>query len=94
MRCFCIRRKGRPRGFRPLLGGCGGDLPRHPTPLPIFRSEPEGRLPPGHGKEYVRQKFRIEQRAVKGALRIIDVVAPAERVKAVFLPRMETPGEG
>ena len=45
-------------------------------------------LAAGHGKVHVRQNLGIEQRAVQRAVRIIHVVALAQRIQAVLLPRV------
>src|SRR5688572_26673827 len=54
-------------------------------------AENQRRLAAGHGQIDVEQDLRIEQCAVQLAMRVVDAVALAQRIKAVALTRMHLP---
>src|SRR3989344_3433478 len=50
-------------------------------------------LTAGHGEIHVRQYLGVEQRAVQRAMRIVHVVAPAQRIEIVLLSRVHAARE-
>lgn len=50
-------------------------------------------LTAGHGEIHVRQNLGVKQRAVQRAMRIVHVVAPAQRIEIVLLSRMHAARE-
>jgi hypothetical protein len=59
----------------------------------LFPLQGQARLTARHREVDVREYLRVQQRSMELALRVVDAVAPAQRVQAAALPRMELAGE-